>query len=48
MLFATHYAALTAEFASSTRVALGHMAAVVGGSLRNSDMSGEDSGAGPS
>ena len=31
MLFATHYAALTAEFGGSPRVALGHMAAVVGG-----------------
>ena len=34
MLFATHYAALTAEFAASPRVALGHMAAVVGGNRR--------------
>ena len=30
MLFATHYAALTAEVAGNARVALGYMAAIVG------------------
>jgi DNA mismatch repair ATPase MutS len=30
MLFATHYAALTAEVAGNPRVALGYMAALVG------------------
>ena len=30
MLFATHYAALTAEVADNRRVALGYMAALVG------------------
>ena len=30
LLFATHYHPLTAEFARSARIALGHMAALVG------------------
>ena len=32
LLFATHYHPLTAEFGGNDRVALGHMAALVGGS----------------
>ena len=41
MLFATHYAALTAEYSSSKHVALGHMAAVVSGGPRGCTTPGE-------